>query len=263
MTQNMVLPKPYRVLDIIQETDLEYTFRVQTNEQVEHGQFFQVSLPKIGEAPISVSAIDDGSVELTIRSVGKVTNELFRLAAGDSLFMRGPYGNSFPLHEFRGKDLVIIAGGTGVSPIRSTVKYFYRHPDELQSLHLIVGFKNKNSILFREDLKNFATRFHTIYTLDDEKEPGFEKGLVTEHVSKIPFSDFGDYNVVIVGPPVMMHFTALECMKHGASEDRMWLSFERRMSCGVGKCGHCKVDSTYICLDGPVFNYTVAKWLLD
>lgn len=263
MSENIMLPVPHIIIDIIRETGNEYTFRIETNAKVKHGQFFQVSLPKVGEAPISVSAMGDGWVEFTIRKVGKVTNEIFNLKPGDKIFMRGPYGNSFPVDDFKGKDLVVIAGGTGVSPVRSLLKYFYEHPDEIHSLYFIAGFKDEKSILFKEDLNNFRSRFNTIYTLDKDKIEGFEVGLVTEHIKKIPFDSFENYNVVIVGPPVMMHFAALECLKNGVSEEKIWLSFERKMSCGVGKCGHCKINETYVCLEGPVFNYTKAKNLLD
>ncbi|MFU0784214.1 anaerobic sulfite reductase subunit AsrB [Thermoanaerobacterium thermosaccharolyticum] len=260
---NIFMPKPYKILEIVHETNLEYTFRVEVDVKAEHGQFFQISIPKIGEAPISISAMGDNWMEFTIRKVGKVTNEIFNLSPGDKIFMRGPYGNSFPVNKYKGKDLVVIAGGTGVSPVRSLLKYFYDNSEEIKSLHFIAGFKDENSVLFKDDLNNFKTKFNTIYTLDKKKVDGFEVGLVTEHISKIPFDTFDDYNVIVVGPPVMMHFTALELLKNGVTEDKIWVSFERKMSCGVGKCGHCKINETYVCLEGPVFNYTKAKDLLD
>ncbi|MDI3548210.1 MAG: anaerobic sulfite reductase subunit [Halanaerobiales bacterium] len=263
MSKNLLLPKPHEILEIIRETEIEYTFRVEADLKVEHGQFFQISLPKIGEAPISVSAMGDNWLEFTIRKVGKVTNEIFNLRPGDKLFMRGPYGTSFPIDKYKDKDLVVIAGGTGVSPVRSTLKHFYQNPDDINSLYFIAGFKDKKSILFEEDLENFKTKFNTIYTLDNEQVEGFEVGFVTEHIKKIPFDTFEDYNVIIVGPPAMMHFAALECLKNGVPEEKIWVSFERKMSCAVGKCGHCKIDETYVCLEGPVFNYTKAKELLD
>lgn len=260
---NIFMPKPYKILEIVHETNLEYTFRVEVDVKAEHGQFFQISIPKIGEAPISISAMGDNWMEFTIRKVGKVTNEIFNLFPGDKIFMRGPYGNSFPVNKYKGKDLVVIAGGTGVSPVRSLLKYFYDNSEEIKSLHFIAGFKDENSVLFKDDLNNFKTKFNTIYTLDKKKVDGFEVGLVTEHISKIPFDSFDDYNVIVVGPPVMMHFTALELLKNGVPEDKIWVSFERKMSCGIGKCGHCKINETYVCLEGPVFNYTKAKDLLD
>jgi anaerobic sulfite reductase subunit B len=177
--------------------------------------------------------------------------------------MRGPYGTSFPVAEFRNKHLVVIAGGTGVSPVRSLLKHFYEHTEEVTALHLIAGFKDQHSILFAEELAAFSSRFHTIYTLDKEKVEGFETGLVTEHIARIPFKEFSDYNVVIVGPPVMMHYAAVECLHNGVPDEKIWVSFERKMSCAVGKCGHCKINETYVCLEGPVFNYRRAHDLLD
>ena len=99
--------------------------------------------------------------------------------------------------------------------------------------------------------------------LDNSEAPGFHKGMVTKYIPDVPFDTFEDYNVVIVGPPPMMRFSALECMKCGVPPEKIWVSFERKMSCAVGKCGHCKINETYVCLEGPVFNYTKAKELFD
>ncbi|MCD8150674.1 MAG: anaerobic sulfite reductase subunit AsrB [Clostridiales bacterium] len=265
--ENITLPSPHRILKLTQETVAEQTFRVEWHgQEVQHGQFFMLSIPKVGEAPISVSARGDGYVEFTIRKVGRLTGGLFGLSAGDMLFMRGPYGNSFPVEDFKGKHLAVIAGGTGMAPVRSTLQYFYDHPEEIQSVYAIAGFKDPSAVLFKDDLKKFgeAEKFHTYWCLDNTEAPGFHKGFVTQYISEIPFASFGDdYNVIIVGPPAMFKFAAKGCMDNGAAEDHIWVSFERKMACAVGKCGHCKVNETYVCLNGPVFNYTKAKELLD
>lgn len=263
MSENMMLPKPQEILDIIRETDMEYTFKLKSDIKAKYGQFFEISIPKVGEAPISVSSIGDDWLEFTVRRVGTLTNELFNLKVGDNIFIRGPYGNGFPMDEYKDKHLIIIAGGTGVSPVRGLLQYYYENYNTIKSLYFIAGFKDKDSILFKRDLNTFKTKFQTIYTLDNERMHGFETGLVTEYIKKIPFDDFEDYNVIIVGPPMMMHFASLECLKNGVSENKIWLSFERKMSCGIGKCGHCKINETYVCLEGPIFNYTKAKNLHD
>ncbi|MDR1797055.1 MAG: anaerobic sulfite reductase subunit AsrB [Clostridiales Family XIII bacterium] len=263
MNHNIMLPAPYRILGVTKETKAEYTFRVACDVETRHGQFFQLSIPKVGEAPISVSARGEGYLEFTIRKVGRLTDGVFGLAAGDTLFMRGPYGTSWPLDEFRHKDLALIAGGTGLAPLRSTLRHFADHPGEVRSLHLIAGFKDLDSVLFAEDLARFREAFHTIATLDGAAAPGFEAGMVTAHIHKIPFASFEDYNVAVVGPPVMMRFVAQELEDLGVPDEKIWVSFERKMSCAVGKCGHCKIDETYVCLEGPVFNYTKARGLLD
>lgn len=260
---NITLPSPHKILKIIHETSAEYTFRVGYEGNVNHGQFFVLSIPKVGEAPISVSGRGEDTVDFTIRKVGKLTNGIFGMREVDTLFMRGPYGNAFPVDDFKGKDLVVIAGGTGVSPVRSTLQYFADNINEINSVTFIAGFKDRNSVLFEEDLEKFRDKFTTYYALDTEESGYFQKGFVTDFVKDIPFSQFDDYNVIVVGPPVMIKFTTQECVKNGADESKIWVSFERKMSCAVGKCGHCKINETYVCLEGPVFNYTKAKGLLD
>lgn len=264
MSTNILTPKAYEIISITHETNLEYTFRISTDIVPQHGQFLQLSLPKIGEAPISVSGFGTGYIDFTIRAVGKVTDELFNLKPGDKIFLRGSYGKGWPLEKFQNKNLVVIAGGTGVAPVRSLINKCYLDDSFVKSLHLVLGFKNENGILFKNELSKWKNKFDTIYTLDNGHKEDWEEGLVTKHLSKLPLKSFDDnYEVIIVGPPIMMHFTALELLKLGVPEEKIWVSFERKMSCAVGKCGHCRVDETYVCLEGPVFNYTKAKKLLD
>jgi len=264
MINNPVKPKPCKILDIVRESDLECTFRVETDIVPEHGQFIQLSIPKVGEAPISASGFGKGYLDFTVRSVGKVTNEMFALKPGDTLFLRGAYGHGWPLDEIRGKHLVAITGGTGCAPVRSLLGKCQEEPDFVKSVFLISGFKCESGILYKKDFENYKKNFNTICTLDKEKIDGWEVGLVSEHVQKIPLKNYNDnYIILIVGPPVMMKFTALECVKNGAKEENIWVSFERKMSCAIGKCGHCRIDEVYVCADGPVFNYKRAKELID
>ena len=130
MVRNDYIPFPSEILEVVKHTDIEYTFRMAFRGDVKPGQFFEVSIPKYGEAPISVSGIGDGFVDLTIRRVGKVTNEVFEHYVGDTLLMRGPYGNGFDVENYKGKELVIIAGGTGVSPVRGVISYFADHAEQ-------------------------------------------------------------------------------------------------------------------------------------
>ena len=264
MMTNHVQPKPCKILNVKKESTHEWTFRVESDAKPEHGQFMQLSIPKIGEAPISVSNQGDNWLEFTIRSVGKVTDVIFQKEAGDILFLRGPYGKGWPLSAFEGKNLVVITGGTGLAPVRSMLNFLYDQEDFARDIHLICGFKNEDVIVFRPELDRWKNKFHTTYALDTDAKEGCRTGFVTEFVKEIPFDAFGDnYAVVVVGPPPMMKFTGLELVKCGVPEDKIWMSFERKMSCAVGKCGHCRIDETYVCLDGPVFNYTKAKTLVD
>ena len=137
---NHYIPMLSTIKEVIKHTDLEYTFRMTFEGDVKPGQFFEISIPKYGEAPISVSGIGEGTVDFTIRRVGKVTNEIFENYVGDQLFIRGPYGNGFDIENYKNKELVVVAGGTGLSPVRGVVDYFAHHTDESVSATLIAGF---------------------------------------------------------------------------------------------------------------------------
>ena len=262
--KNEYIPQLSTIREVIRHTDLEYTFRMEFDGETKPGQFFEVSIPKYGEAPISVSGIGDGTVDFTIRRVGKVTNEIFENYAGDRLFIRGPYGNGFDIDTYKGKELVVIAGGTGLSPVRGVVDYFAHHTEEAKSTTLIAGFKSPKDVLFRDDFAYWNDRIHEIQTVDQAPE-GYEGpvGMVTKYVPELKFENIDDAAFICVGPPVMIKFTVMEILKLGVKEEQIWISNERKMCCGLGKCGHCKMGSTYICLDGPVFNYADGKELID
>ena len=262
--ENPYIPFSSRIQDVIRHTDIEYTFRMSYKGDVKPGQFFEVSIPKYGEAPISVSGIGPDTVDLTIRRVGTVTNQIFEHYEGHSLLMRGPYGNGFDIDLFRGKELVIVAGGTGLSPVKGIVDYFSEHPEECESLTLIAGFKSPTDVLFRQDFEKWRSSLKVIQTVDTASE-GYEGpvGLVTGFIPDLPIQDVSQCVFITVGPPVMIKFTILEILKRGVPEENIWISHERKMCCGLGKCGHCKINDTYICLDGPVFHYSESKDLID
>jgi len=256
MLKNPVMPGSCKILGVKRENESEYTFRVETDIRPAHGQFLQLSIPRVGEAPISVSGFGDGYLDFTIRSVGKVTKEIFELDSGDKLFLRGAYGNGWSIEALQGKHLVVITGGTGLAPVRNLLHKCMDEPGFVKDVFLVCGFKSEQGILFRSDLESYRQHFKmTIFTLDEDKIDGWDVGFVTEHVKNIPLAEYDDdYNILIVGPPRMMGFTASECIKRGAKEGSIWVSFEQRMSCAIGKCGHCRIDETYVCTDGPVFN---------
>lgn len=264
MTTNEYIPFLSEIKDVIQHTEIEYTFRMAFKGEVKPGQFFEVSIPKYGESPISVSGIGEGYVDLTIRKVGRVTNEIFRNYKGDKLFLRGPYGNGFDLTNYQGKELIVVAGGTGLSPVRGVVDYFASQPEQSTGFTLIAGFKSPQDVLFKDDLESWKQSAQIILTVD-QAEAGYEGhvGLVTKFIPNLEIKELEHVQVIVVGPPMMMHFTVLEFLKRGVAEENIWISQERKMCCGIGKCGHCKIDDTYICLEGPVFNYTKGKYLID
>lgn len=261
---NPMQPVACEILSVTRQGAHEYTFRVKSEAKPAPGQFMQLSIPKVGECPISVSGWGDGWLEFTIRSVGHVTDVIFQKGAGDLLFLRGPYGHGWPLDTLRGKKLIVVTGGTGLAPVRQLLNLCADEPGFAQSVTHISGFKNEESIVFAEDLERWKEHFQAIYALDNSEKPGWRKGLVTTFIKEVDFASMGDdYVFIVVGPPIMMKFVCQEALKCGVPEEKIWMSFERKMSCGIGKCGHCRIDETYVCLDGPVFPYTVAKDLVD
>lgn len=264
MNNNVYMPFSSKVLKVKKHTDIEYTFTMEFQGEVKPGQFFEVSIPKFGEAPISVSGIGEGYVELTIRKVGVVTNEVFEKYEGDRLFLRGPYGNGFDIENYRGKEIIVVAGGTGLSPVKGIVDYFSKNSKEAKSFTLVSGFKSPKDILFKDDMKEWEKNINFILTVDNgEEDYKGNIGLVTQYIPNLNIEDKKNVQVIVVGPPIMMKFTLQEFIKLGIEEENIWISHERKMCCGLGKCGHCKIDDTYICLDGPVFNYTKGKLLID
>lgn len=264
MPLNEYIPFLTKIMDVIKHTEIEYTFRVTYKGAVKPGQFFEVSIPKYGEAPISVSGIGSDTVDLTIRRVGKVTNEIFERYIGDTLFMRGPYGNGFDIGNYQGKELVVVAGGTGLSPVKGIVDYFCDHSEEMQGMMLLAGFKTPEDILFREDFGRWQQKMDVILTVDCA--PGdttCQIGLVTKYIPQLNLKNVKEAVAIVVGPPPMMKFTAQGLLERGFNEKNIWISYERKMCCGIGKCGHCKIDDTYICLDGPVFNFVKGRQLFD
>ena len=262
--KNEYIPFRSQIKEVIKHTDIEYTFRMSFTGDVKPGQFFEVSIPKYGEAPISVSGIGEDTVDLTIRRVGKVTNEIFENYVGDFLFMRGPYGNGFDIENYKGKQIVVIAGGTGLSPVKGVVDYFANHPEEAVSTTLIAGFKSPADVLFKKDFEFWNETIHVIQTVDSAEE-GYtgNVGMVTKYIPDLEIKDPENTVFITVGPPIMIKFVVMEILKRGIEEKNIWVSNERKMCCGIGKCGHCKIGSTYICLDGPVFNYVDGKELID
>ncbi|CEN26987.1 anaerobic sulfite reductase subunit AsrB [Paraclostridium sordellii] len=262
---NPYIPVGAEILEIIKHTEIEWTFRTKCNSKgVLPGQFYEISIPKYGESPISVSGTGKDYIDFTIRKVGKVTDEIFSYKVGDKFFLRGPYGNGFDISLYEDREIVVVAGGSGLAPVRGIMDYYYDNFEKCKSFKLIVGFKSPKDILFKDDLKRWSEKLDVIVTVDGAEE-GYEGhiGLVTKYIPSLEIKNIDNLSAIVVGPPMMMKFTVGEFLKRDLDEKNIWVSYERKMCCGVGKCGHCKMDDTYICIDGPVFNYFEAKKLID
>ena len=261
---NQYIPVAAKITDIVKHTDIEWTFRVNCKTSgVLPGKFYEISIPKFGESPISVSGYDNDYIDFTIRNVGKVTGELFKYNIGDNFFIRGPYGNGFDVRLYEGRDIVVVAGGSGLAPVRGIIEYFYNNTDKCKSFKLITGFRSPKDILFKADIKRWSEKLDVLVTVDEEDENYTGNvGLVTKYIPQLNIENIDNMSAIVVGPP-MMKFTVEEFLKRDIAENNIWVSYERKMCCGVGKCGHCKMDDTYICIDGPVFDYSYAKNLID
>lgn len=255
---------PAEISQIIRHTSLESSFILKCAFKPSPGQFVMVSLPGAGEAPISISGLRPGHIELTIRNVGKVTSEIFNRQAGDYLYIRGPYGNGFPLDTFQNQQLLMIVGGSAIAPIKPVIEAFLHDHFNLKCLNLLAGFKSPKHILFRKELESWKKKCHVTLTVDNDEDYAWmgSIGFVVQFIKDVP--DIGkETKVVLIGPPMMMKNSIRELLGHNVEEGNIWVSFERHMQCGVGLCGHCRINDKYVCIDGPVFNYQEVKELID
>lgn len=225
------------------------------------GQFFMAGLPGYGEAPFSISSPpqDRGGFDLCIRAAGSLTNRIHRLKKGDILWVRGPFGRGFDIEGLKGKDILFIAGGIGIVPMRSLIKSVLEGSG-FGRLTLIYGSKAPDDILFREELDEWGKKGLDVRLTIDAPHPGWggATGLVTAVIPKVEVRE-GRTASVVIGPPVMYRFVILGLNDRGMRPEDILLSLERRMKCGLGKCGHCQINSLYVCQEGPVFRLSELK----
>lgn len=264
------VPKMARVVAADQMTETERFFRLEMEGPplvYEPGQFVGVTVFGVGESPISIcsSPTQGDRIELTVRNIGLVTNALKGFEAGDRLGIRGPFGNGFDYEAMKGQDVLFVAGGLGLAPTRSLIRYVLDTRDDFGKVTILVGARQPDLLLFRDELVQWTERsdIETHVTVDrgDAQWQG-EVGVITRLFRKIEIDASRTY-AVIVGPPVMFKFTVLEVLASGVPEHRIICSLERHMKCGVGKCGHCQICGVYVCRDGPVFTYEQVKRLRE
>jgi sulfhydrogenase subunit gamma (sulfur reductase) len=226
------------------------------------GQFMEVSVPGIGEAPISISSSPSratgGTFEMVVRRAGSVTRALHALAPGDRVGVRGPYGTHFPVEgAWRGHDLLFVCGGIGLVPVRSAIQYVLDHRADYGGVTILCGTRRPEDRLFTDELLEWKRRpdARCLETVDAaDPSWGGHVGVITSLFEHLPVNA-GRAVAVICGPPIMYKFVLLELRKLGIENDRIYLSLERHMKCALGKCGHCQINGLYACQDGPVFNY--------
>jgi sulfhydrogenase subunit gamma (sulfur reductase) len=224
------------------------------------GQFIMLSVPGTGEAPISISSSPSrpGIIELCVRSVGRVTNALHRLGTNDVVGVRGPYGNGFPLHAIQGSDLLLAAGGLGMAPLRSLLWYAIDNREKFARITVMYGARTPGSMLFRDELVSLVERSDISCLLTVDSDPN---GDWANYVGLLPqLFDYADIDATttyaaVCGPPAVYKYILRRLLELGFAKDRILMSLERRMKCGVGKCGHCSVGYKYTCIHGPIFTY--------
>jgi NAD(P)H-flavin reductase len=225
------------------------------------GQFVMLSVVGVGEAPFSLpsSPTRRGSFQLAIRRAGVLTDYLFEhVREGDIVGIRGPLGNGFPVEQLEGSNVLLIAGGLGMVPLRGLLNYVIDLRHRFERVTLLYGSRSPDQVLFRHELHSLARRGDAEVLLSVDRDMGLpwdgQKGVVTELLDDIEVDVPRTY-AVACGPPIFYKFLLERLAKMGFGKDRIYISLERRMECGVGKCGHCAVGYTFTCLHGPVFNY--------
>jgi sulfite reductase subunit B len=230
------------------------------------GQFVEVSLMGVGEAPISIASPPKRKrFDLVIRRVGEVTNKIHDMKKGDKIGIRGPFGKGFNVEQLKGRDLLFIAAGLGLPPLRSLIAHVLddEYRKDFGKVTILCGCREPCEVLFDKEIKDWqqikdVEVLRTVDRCPDGECWEGDTGLITKLIPKANFDQKKTY-CMIVGPPVVYPFCIQILRDLGVPEDRIIVSLERRMKCGVGKCGHCQINNMYVCKDGPVFNYAEIK----
>jgi len=250
--------------DITEETSNIKTFRLRPAEPLPFlaGQFVELSVPGLGEAPFTPSsspAVTD-EMEITIMKVGRVTEKLHAISPGTEVAVRGPLGQPYPLEKFHGREVLVVGGGVGLAPLRALLFAMFEDIDKYGKIILRYGARTPGDIVYRQAVTDAWGRgdsMDVMLTVDegDDSWSGHE-GVVTTILESDCLSCSPAEGVAVVcGPPIMMRFATLKLIELGYPHESIYLSMEKNMSCGIGKCGHCRLGNHYACKDGPVFTY--------
>lgn len=267
MTATMNIYKPLRakLTEVINESPLIKTFVLVPESRFSFGtgQFIELSVDGIGEAPFTPSSspqITD-RLDVTVMKTGYVTEYMHNLKPGVFMGIRGPYGRGYPIEKFYGKEILIIGGGCGLAPIRSLLFALEHIKDLVKKVILCYGSKTPSDCIYKPlfDRLNSLDKFEAYRTVD-KAETGWNGsvGVVTMLLDKIKI-DLNNSVAVVCGPPIMMKFGTIRLIEMGYRDDQIYLSMEKNMSCGLGKCGHCMMGEFFVCKDGPVFTYSELK----
>jgi NAD(P)H-flavin reductase len=268
-------PQPYRVVERVPETADTWTLQLEPLGEPaapapivpEPGQFDMLYAFGVGEVPISTSGQTgaDGELTHTIRAVGPVTRALCATSPGDVVGVRGPFGTTWPLDEAAGGDLVVVAGGIGLAPLRPAVQHALAHRGDYGAVCVLVGARTPLDLLYAGELGRWRGRFDLEADVTVDSAAGDWHGRVGVVSRLIPGAAFdpATTTALVVGPEIMIRFTVAALLERGVPKERIYASMERNMQCGVGHCGHCQLGPVLICRDGPVFRYDELEPLLE
>lgn len=264
------MDNPYRpikaeVTEVIPETQTIKTIRFKPKEPITFitGQFVEITIPGVGEAPFTPSsrpAVKD-IMEVTVMKVGKVTEKIHELKKGDIIGVRGPMGKGYPVDTFKDKEILVVGGGCGFAPLRSLMYELFDRSGEFKKLYFRGGCKTPEELVYRNETDEWAKRKDLDLKLTVDKGDSSWKGsvgVVTTILTDVKM-DFKEGIGVVCGPPIMMKFATMKLLEMGFKDENIYLSMEKNMSCGIGKCGHCRLGIYYACKDGPVFTYDKIK----
>jgi len=260
--ENIFLPREATIVRSVQATPTEthFTLKMADGQPMEYepGQIVELSLFGYGEIPIGIasSPTRKNTFDLVVRSVGRVSGAVGKLDKGESVYVRGPLGHGFPLTELRGHDVLIVAGGIGLCPTRSLIQYILDRRDEFKRFVLFYGAREPGLQLFTDDLAKWRTANDVEYhETVDKSDPSWSGnvGVITTLFPQVELTP--QTRAVICGPPIFYRFVIRELDMIGIPRENVFADLERRMKCGVGKCGHCQINDKYVCVDGPVFSF--------
>jgi NAD(P)H-flavin reductase len=266
MTGNLYQPINGEIVEIIDESATIKSFVVVPEEEVKFrtGQFVELTLPGEGEAPFtpSSSPADAERMEITIMKAGRVTGLLHECETGQKVGIRGPYGNGYPVEDYLGKDVYIVGGGVGLAPIRSLFLTLIDRIADFKSVVCRFGARTPEDFIYKKSLFGSWQKLKgvDIKLTVDEADGRWDGnvGVVTT-ILEPKDVDIGNAVSIVCGPPIMMKFVTLKLLDFGFAPEQIYLSMEKNMSCGIGKCGHCMLGKYYVCKDGPVFTYAQIK----
>ena len=267
-----MLPRPYLVESVSKETPDTFTLKLApeasaNGSSFRPGQFSMLWVFGVGELPISISGnpAEHEQLVYTVRSVGQATNALVKQSIGSGVGVRGPFGTGWPVEAARGHDVIVVAGGIGLAPLRPVIYEVLHHRQDYGRLVVLYGARSPRDLLYRKELASWAKQRDTQVLVTVDYGGLSWRGHVGVVTTLFKYARLKPANSVamVCGPEIMMRFVARELISHGLSRDHVYLSMERNMKCAVGFCGHCQYGPHFICKDGPVFPYEQMRPLLE